>query len=250
MQLNIFAAVAVLCCAFHAAKENPSEGGDAMANLDPNRVRHSDIPLARDNASSSSSSSSSSSLFPFPTGSLLTLQLRQSPGVAVDARRARQRRLSAENNYTYGRPHYAWLLGPLCSNAYCISFCCVLRREQTPLFQGMGVHYSYLWVGTPPQRVSVIIDTGSHHTAFPCVGCKCGKHVCPFPAIPCDALHPHPPSPPSPLPSPLQMDPHFDPAKSSSAVVRDCSGKKCFYRQSYRSPPYPDLPRPLPCPVT
>jgi hypothetical protein len=47
----------------------------------------------------------------------------------------------------------------------------------TPLFQGMGVHYSYIWVGTPPQRVSVIIDTGSHHTAFPCVGCKCGKHV-------------------------------------------------------------------------
>jgi hypothetical protein len=46
-----------------------------------------------------------------------------------------------------------------------------------PLFQGMGVHYAYMWVGTPPQRVTVIVDTGSHHTAFPCVGCKCGKHV-------------------------------------------------------------------------
>jgi hypothetical protein len=47
-----------------------------------------------------------------------------------------------------------------------------------PLFQGMGVHYVYMWVGSPPQRVTVIVDTGSHHTAFPCVGCKCGKHVC------------------------------------------------------------------------
>jgi hypothetical protein len=49
--------------------------------------------------------------------------------------------------------------------------------EISPLFEGMGTHYSFIWVGTPPQRVSVIVDTGSHHTAFPCVGCKCGKHV-------------------------------------------------------------------------
>jgi len=27
-----------------------------------------------------------------------------------------------------------------------------------------------VWVGTPPQRKSVIVDTGSHYTAFPCVG--------------------------------------------------------------------------------
>ena len=46
-----------------------------------------------------------------------------------------------------------------------------------PLFEGMGTHYSFIWVGTPAQRVSVIMDTGSHHTAFPCTGCKCGKHV-------------------------------------------------------------------------
>jgi hypothetical protein len=39
-----------------------------------------------------------------------------------------------------------------------------------PLFQGMGTHYSYIYVGSPPQRVSVIVDTGSHHTAFPCTG--------------------------------------------------------------------------------
>jgi hypothetical protein len=52
-----------------------------------------------------------------------------------------------------------------------------LASSSSPLFQGMGTHYSFLWVGTPPQRVSVIMDTGSHHTAFPCTGCKCGKHV-------------------------------------------------------------------------
>lgn len=41
-----------------------------------------------------------------------------------------------------------------------------------PLHAGYGTHYSYFYVGTPPQRVSVIVDTGSHWTAFPCDGCK------------------------------------------------------------------------------
>ncbi len=53
----------------------------------------------------------------------------------------------------------------------------VLTEQRQPLFRGQGTHYVFLWVGTPPQRVSVIVDTGSHHTAFPCVGCNCGKHV-------------------------------------------------------------------------
>lgn len=79
------------------------------------------------------------------------------------------------------------------------------RSEVTPLFRGMGTHYSHLWVGTPPQRVSVIVDTGSHHTAFPCVGCKCGVHI----------------------------DPYFDPKKSSTSKVQVCSAKKCFFRQAY-----------------
>ena len=52
-----------------------------------------------------------------------------------------------------------------------------LSEQRQPLFRGQGTHYVFLWVGSPPQRVSVIVDTGSHHTAFPCVGCKCGKHV-------------------------------------------------------------------------
>lgn len=45
-----------------------------------------------------------------------------------------------------------------------------------PLFEGMGTHYAFLYIGTPKkQRISVIVDTGSHHTAFPCVGCNCGQ---------------------------------------------------------------------------
>ena len=81
--------------------------------------------------------------YPLP---LYTLSLIQERGVAIAERTMSRRRLSLSN-------------------------------EQTPLFQGMGTHYSFIYVGTPPQRVSVIVDTGSHHTAFPCVGCKCGKHV-------------------------------------------------------------------------
>lgn len=43
------------------------------------------------------------------------------------------------------------------------------------LYQGYGTHYVDLWVGTPPQRQTVIVDTGSGITAFPCSGCSnCG----------------------------------------------------------------------------
>ena len=50
--------------------------------------------------------------------------------------------------------------------------------SEAPLFEGIGTHYAHIYVGTPPQRVSVIVDTGSHHTAFPCEGCSnCGTHT-------------------------------------------------------------------------
>jgi hypothetical protein len=44
------------------------------------------------------------------------------------------------------------------------------------LYQGYGTHYVDLWVGCPiPQRQTVIVDTGSSITAFPCAECKeCG----------------------------------------------------------------------------
>jgi hypothetical protein len=49
--------------------------------------------------------------------------------------------------------------------------------QSAPLAQGYGTHYATLWVGKPtPQKKTLIVDTGSHHTAFPCKGCKmCGE---------------------------------------------------------------------------
>ena len=58
-----------------------------------------------------------------------------------------------------------------------------LAYQTSPLHQGYGTHYAYIWVGTPPQRKTVIIDTGSHYTAFPCKGCiNCGleHHADPY----------------------------------------------------------------------
>ncbi|GAX11386.1 hypothetical protein FisN_22Lh058 [Fistulifera solaris] len=47
-----------------------------------------------------------------------------------------------------------------------------------PLYQGIGTHYVDLWIGCPPQRQTVIVDTGSADTAFPCYGCEeCGAAV-------------------------------------------------------------------------
>lgn len=56
-----------------------------------------------------------------------------------------------------------------------------LSMEDTPLFPGWGTHFAYIYAGTPPQRVSVIVDTGSHFTAFPCSECRsCGSHTDPY----------------------------------------------------------------------
>ncbi|KAF0696104.1 Aste57867_13142 [Aphanomyces stellatus] len=59
------------------------------------------------------------------------------------------------------------------------------RYEVVPLNLGMGTHYTWVYAGTPPQRTSVIVDTGSHEMAFPCKGCNgCGKHTdTPFDAL-------------------------------------------------------------------
>ena len=45
------------------------------------------------------------------------------------------------------------------------------------LYQGYGTHYIDLYVGSPiPQRQTVIVDTGSSVTSFPCTGCRdCGS---------------------------------------------------------------------------
>ncbi|KAL7537019.1 hypothetical protein ACHAXR_007540 [Thalassiosira sp. AJA248-18] len=88
--------------------------------------------------------------------------------------------------------------------------------QTSPLHQGYGTHYATIWVGTPSQRKSVIIDTGSHFTAFPCRGCKnCGEEH--------------------------HTDKYFDPEASSTfralscheCVSAQCANDQCIFSQTY-----------------
>jgi len=81
-------------------------------------------------------------------------------------------------------------------------------------FHALAYFYLDLVVGTPPQRVSVIADTGSSLIAFPCSGCQhCGKHI----------------------------DPTFNVESSSTAkwlpcgpgCGGSCKKKYCYYSQAY-----------------
>lgn len=55
-----------------------------------------------------------------------------------------------------------------------------LSYESIPLKKGTGTHYVELYIGTPPQKASVIVDTGSSLTATPCKNCdSCGEHTDP-----------------------------------------------------------------------
>jgi len=87
-----------------------------------------------------------------------------------------------------------------------------------PLNQGYGTHYANLWVGQPKaQRKSVIIDTGSHFTAFPCKGCEnCGEEH--------------------------HTDPYYDPGLSETFQALGChkcqlgaicKGRQCYFSQAY-----------------
>lgn len=90
--------------------------------------------------------------------------------------------------------------------------------QAVPLSQGYGTHFANVWVGSPtPQRKTVIVDTGSHYTAFPCSGCQnCG--------------------------GPHHTDPYFNPSKSTTFhplqcdECRDgvlCENGQCRFSQSY-----------------
>mmetsp|Transcript_8348 Transcript_8348/g.16533 ORF Transcript_8348/g.16533 Transcript_8348/m.16533 type:complete len:455 (+) Transcript_8348:3435-4799(+) len=78
-----------------------------------------------------------------------------------------------------------------------------------------GYYFVDLWVGTPPKKQTVIVDTGSRLTAFPCTGCKeCGIH----------------------------LDTYFDYHSSNTSRVIGCDGDQfchscenhfCTYLQSY-----------------
>jgi len=99
--------------------------------------------------------------------------------------------------------------------------CCGLydpinKIESARLYGNIDAYAYYfvdLQVGTPPQRVSVILDTGSRLHGFPCTGCKhCGRH----------------------------MDPAFNFSKSTTAAwmtcgecAMRCDQGRCAYRQGY-----------------
>jgi hypothetical protein len=57
-----------------------------------------------------------------------------------------------------------------------------IRGDSSPIFGNstyLNYYYVDIYIGEPPQKQSVIIDTGSHITAVPCLPhCKnCGKHL-------------------------------------------------------------------------
>jgi hypothetical protein len=55
-----------------------------------------------------------------------------------------------------------------------------LKQQIGALYQGYGTHYMDLWVGYPSQRQTVIVDTGSSVSVFPCSTCvNCGSHTDP-----------------------------------------------------------------------
>jgi hypothetical protein len=84
----------------------------------------------------------------------------------------------------------------------------VTKPVLIPLYQGFGTHYAYIYVGTPPQRQAVIIDTASSELAFPCKGCTdCGRH----------------------------LNTYFDPGASRSAVPIICGDKQCKVNKDYGS---------------
>eukprot|EP00531_Pseudo-nitzschia_arenysensis_P014476 CAMPEP_0116143226 /NCGR_PEP_ID=MMETSP0329-20121206/15336_1 /TAXON_ID=697910 /ORGANISM="Pseudo-nitzschia arenysensis, Strain B593" /LENGTH=678 /DNA_ID=CAMNT_0003638529 /DNA_START=124 /DNA_END=2160 /DNA_ORIENTATION=- len=74
------------------------------------------------------------------------------------------------------------------------------------LYMGYGTHYVDLYCGSPPQRQTVIVDTGSSQTAFPCSECSdCGA----------DKYH---------------TGPLFDESQSSTFTTYDCDN--CSQRSS------------------
>lgn len=79
--------------------------------------------------------------------------------------------------------------------------------ETTPIYRGYGTHFTYVYVGTPPQRQSLIIHTASKYTTFPCTGCNnCGEHT----------------------------DPYFDISASSTAKILICNTDDyCYSNQTY-----------------
>ena len=87
------------------------------------------------------------------------------------------------------------------------------------LFQGYGTHYVDLWVGTPnPQRQTVIVDTGSGVTAFPCSGCN----NCGVPKYHSDGLFDQ------------KQSTTFRKLSCAECLRGDCSNRECKISMSYQ----------------
>lgn len=75
--------------------------------------------------------------------------------------------------------------------------------QSIPAYQGYGAYYIEIYIGSPPQRQTVMLDTGSESVALPCQGC-----------IDCGEGH---------------TDPLFKPSQSSTFQELTCS--QCFNSQ-------------------
>ena len=76
----------------------------------------------------------------------------------------------------------------------------IASPELLPVFMDYGAYYIDMFVGTPPQRQTVMLDTGSENIAIPCTGCdNCGD---------------------------THTDKHFQQSKSDSFHAMNCS--QCF----------------------
>eukprot|EP00929_Paragymnodinium_shiwhaense_P014567 TRINITY_DN122487_c0_g1_i1.p1 TRINITY_DN122487_c0_g1~~TRINITY_DN122487_c0_g1_i1.p1 ORF type:complete len:541 (-),score=70.64 TRINITY_DN122487_c0_g1_i1:7-1629(-) len=118
------------------------------------------------------------------------------------------------------RPLRRWLVRWLTLASCAAGLYDPVRKIESARLYGNIDMYAYYFVdilvGSPPQRVSVILDTGSGLAAFPCAGCpQCGSHI----------------------------DPLFDFSRSSTAawvpcdrsICRDtCKQDHCSYYQGYQ----------------
>jgi hypothetical protein len=60
-----------------------------------------------------------------------------------------------------------------------------IANVSIPLHFHSGSHHTHMYIGSPPQRQTLIVDTGSKAMSFPCQTCKkcapcCGSHASPY----------------------------------------------------------------------